>query len=148
MGEVPLCPMQVQIQKLSPVLVEFDVEVAVERVKHELDKAYTNVAKTARVRGFRPGKAPRSVLVHMFGAKIAQDVAQRLVDETFPQVVNEQKLQPVSPPAIEPQKLEDNRPFSYKARFEIVPEISGVNYEELPAKRTKIKVTDEQLGEE
>jgi trigger factor len=140
--------MQVQVQKLSPVLVEFDVQVAAERVRSELEKAYNSVAKTAKVRGFRPGKAPRRVLAHMFGARIAADVAQRLVDETFPKAVSEQKLQPVSSPAIEPQRIEDNQPFSYKARFEIIPEIASVSYDGLGAKRAKLNVTDEQVEEE
>jgi trigger factor len=140
--------MQVQVQKLSPVLVEFDVQVAADRVKSEVEKAYNSVAKSAKVRGFRPGKAPRSVLSHMFGARIAADVAQRLVDETFPKAVSEQKLQPVSSPAIEPQKLEENRPFSYKARFEIIPEIASVNYDGLGAKRAKADVADAQVDEE
>jgi|RhiMethySRZTD1v2_1073278.scaffolds.fasta_scaffold66544_2 trigger factor len=140
--------MQVQVQKLSPVLVEFDVQVGADRVKSELDKAYANVAKSARVRGFRPGKAPRSVLVHMFGPRVSADVAQRLVDETFPKAVSEQNLQPVNSPAIEPQRIQDNQPFSYKARFEIVPEIASVEYDGLAAKRPKHEIKDEQIDEE
>lgn len=140
--------MQVQLQKLSPVLVELDVQVAADRVKDEIDKAFAAVAKNARVRGFRPGKAPRKVLAHMFGARIAADVAQRLVDETFPQAVSKENVQPVSSPAIEPQKVEENKPFSYKARFEIVPFIESVKYDGLEAKRPKIEVKDEQIAEE
>jgi trigger factor len=140
--------MQVNVQRLSPVLVEFDVQVAADRVKTEVEKAYSNVAKSAKVRGFRPGKAPRKVLSHVFGPRIAADVAQRLVDETFPQAVSEHKLQPVSSPAIEPQKLIDNQPFSYKARFEIIPEIAEVKYEGLEAKRDKVEVADAELDEE
>jgi trigger factor len=140
--------MQVNVQRLSPVLVEFDVQVAADRVKSEVEKAYLSVAKSAKVRGFRPGKAPRKVLSHVFGTRIAADVAQRLVDETFPQAISDHKLQPVSSPAIEPQKLVDNQPFSYKARFEIIPEISEVKYEGLEAKRNKVEVTDEQVAEE
>ena len=79
--------MQVNVQRLSPVLVEFDVQVAADRVKTEVEKAYVTVAKSAKVRGFRPGKAPRKVLSHVFGPRIAADVAQKLVDETFPQAV-------------------------------------------------------------
>ena len=139
--------MQVTVQKLSPVLVEFDVQVAADRVKKELDKAYTSVSKSARVRGFRPGKAPRRVLAHMFGARIAADVAQRLVDETFPQAVSKENLQPVNSPAIEPQEVLDNQPFSYKARFEVVPEIESVSYEGLTAKRPPVKVEDKQIDE-
>ncbi|HMJ14507.1 MAG TPA: trigger factor, partial [Polyangiaceae bacterium] len=140
--------MQVNVQRLSAVLVEFDVQVAAERVKTEVEKAYSSVAKSAKVRGFRPGKAPRKVLSHVFGSRIAADVAQRLVDETFPQAVSEHKLQPVSSPAIEPQKLVDNQPFSYKARFEVIPEIADVKYEGLEAKRDKVAVSDEELEED
>lgn len=140
--------MQVQVSKLSPVLVEFDVQIAADRVSSELDKAYNSVAKSAKVRGFRPGRAPKKVLTHIFGDRIARDVAQRLVDETFPQAVSEQKLQPVSSPAFEPQQLSEKQPFSYKARFEIIPEIENVEYDGLEAKRPKLEVTDQQVDEE
>lgn len=140
--------MQVNVQRLSPVLVEFDVQVAADRVKTELTKAYNQVAKSARVPGFRPGKAPRRVLAHMFGARVAADVAQRLVDETFPEAVSKQNLQPVTQPAIEPQKLVEDQPFSYKARVEVLPEIADVKYTDLPAKRPKIEVTEEAIQAE
>ena len=140
--------MQVNVQRLSPVLVEFDVEVGVAQVTSELEKAYNQVARTAKVRGFRPGKAPRKVLTHLYGARIAADVAQKLVDETFPQAVTEQKLQPVTSPAVEAQGVEVNKPFSYKARVEVLPEIASVSYEGLVAKRPKVEVSDESIDKE
>lgn len=139
--------MQVNVQRLSPVLVEFDVEIAVDRVKSEVEKAYTSVAKTARVSGFRPGRAPRKVLAHLYGPRIAADVAQRLVDETYPQAISEQKLQPVTDPAIEPRRLEEGKAFGYKARVEVLPLIEGVKYDGLEAKRTKVEVSPEQVTE-
>ena len=140
--------MQVNVQKLSPVLVEFDVQIAADRVGTEIDKAYATLGKRAKVRGFRPGKAPRKVLQHMFGARVAADVAQRLVDETFPKAVSEQKLQPINQPAIEPQAVREKQPFQYKARFEIIPQIDAVAYAGLVAKRPKIDVTSEQIASE
>ncbi len=140
--------MQVNVQKLSPVLVEFNVSVPADRVKSELDRAYTSVARNARVRGFRPGKAPRKVLVHMFGARIAADVAQRLVDDTFPKAIDEKQLQPVSSPDFEPQKIVESEPFVYKARFEVVPEIEALKYDALEAKRPKVDVTQEMIQAE
>ena len=139
--------MQVNVQRLSPVLVEFDVEIAVDRVKSEVEKAYTSVAKTARVSGFRPGRAPRKVLAHLYGPRIAADVAQRLVDETYPQAISEQKLQPVTDPAIEPRRLEEGKAFGYKARVEVLPVIEGVKYDGLEAKRAKVEVSPEQITE-
>jgi trigger factor len=143
-----MAEMQVNVSRLSPVLVEFDVEVGVARVTTELEKAYSQVARTAKVRGFRPGKAPRKVLSHLYGARIAADVAQKLVDETFPQAVTDQKLQPVTSPAVESQGVEENKPFSYKARVEVLPEITGVTYEGLGAKRPKIDISAEEIDKE
>lgn len=140
--------MQVNVQRLSPVLVEFNVEVAAERVHAEVDKAFSALARSAKVRGFRPGKAPRKVLSHLYGNRVAADVAQRLVDETFQAAVAEQKLQPISSPAFEPQKLEDNQRFTYKARFEVLPTIESVTYEGLAGKRPKVAATEEQIAAE
>jgi trigger factor len=140
--------MQVQVHKLSPVLVEFDVQVATDRVKTEIDKAFAAVAKNARIRGFRPGRAPRQVLAHMFGARINADVTQKLVDESFQQAVTNENLTPVNQPAIEPQPLEENKPFAYKARFEIIPLIESVNYDGLKATRPKAEVTKDQIQAE
>lgn len=142
-------PMQVNVQKLSPVLIEFAVEVEPDRVKAELDKAYNTLAKTARVRGFRPGKAPRKILAQMFGPRVAADVAQKLVEETWPQALSDQKVNPINEPSFEPAtEVKRNAAFSYKARFEVVPTIDAVEYDGLAAKRQKQEVTDEDIDRE
>lgn len=140
--------MQVSVEKLSPVLVEFQIEVPAERVNEEIDRAYKTLQRTARVRGFRPGKAPRDVLAHVFGERVAMDVTQRLVDATLPKALSEQNVQPLSQPAIEPQKLESNSSFQYKARFEVRPEIETVDYEGIEAKRPATEVTDAMIEQE
>src|SRR5262245_42806780 len=140
--------MQITVQRLSPVVVQFSVEIDKARVESEVEKAYSSVAKSARVRGFRPGKAPRRVLSHMYGARIAKDVADKLVEETYPKAVSDQKLQPVTQPAIERKEIVEGQPFTYTARVEVLPEIATVNYDGLAAKRTKVAVTDEQVTSE
>jgi len=140
--------MQITVQRLSPVVVQFNVEIDKARVESEVEKAYSSVAKNAKVRGFRPGKAPRRVLSHMYGARIAKEVADKLVEETYPKAVSDQKLQPVTQPAIEAKSLVDGEPFSYTARVEVLPLIESVKYDGLPAKRAAIKVSDEQVTEE
>ena len=141
-------PMQVTVQRLSPVVVQFNVEIDSDRVKTEVDKAYSNVAKNAKVRGFRPGKAPRRVLSHVYGPRIAKDVADLLVEETYQKAVSDQKLQPVSNPAIERKALVEDQPFSYTVRVEVLPTIESVKYEGLEAKRVKNAVTDENVKAE
>jgi trigger factor len=140
--------MLISANQLSPVLLELNVQVDADRVREELDKAYQQLARGATVRGFRKGKAPRKVLRHMFGARVAADVAQRLVDETYAKAVDEQKVQAVSQPAIESQAINENEPFSYKARVEILPKIDSVVFEGFNVKRPSTAVTDEQIDEQ
>ena len=140
--------MQTSAQHLSPVLLELNIQIDAERVRAELDKAYQQLSRQARVRGYRPGKAPRSVLRHMFGARVAADVAQRLVDETYPQAVDEQKVQTVSRPAIESQAVNENEPFSYKARVEILPKIDSVKFEGLKVARPSVAVPEDKIEEQ
>jgi len=140
--------MQVTVQRLSPVVVEFNIQIESDRVKTEVEKAYTAVARNAKVSGFRPGKAPRKVLSHVYGPRIARDVADLLVEETYPQALNEQKVQPVGNPAIERKTFVEDQPFSYTARVEVLPSIESVTYEGLTAKRTKVEVTAEQVTAE
>jgi trigger factor len=140
--------MQVAAEKLSPVLLELAVTVDAERVGAELTKAYKKLARTARVRGFRPGKAPRRVLSQVYGARISRDVAQQLVEETYQKALEGQNVQAVSQPAIETQVIKENAAFEYKARVEIVPEIEAVQYEGFEVQALGTEVTDELLDAE
>ncbi len=140
--------MEISANQLSPVLLELKVEVDADRVRAELDKAYNQLARGARVRGFRPGKAPRKVLRHMYGQRVAQDVARRLVDETYPEAVGGQNVQAVSQPAIESDKVVENGSFSYKARVEVLPKIESVQYTAFQVKRQSVDVADAEVDEQ
>jgi len=140
--------MQVNVQQLSPVLVEFQVEIPADRVKVEVDKAYQALQKTARVKGFRPGKAPRDILTHLFGERVSMDVTRKLVDDTLNKALTEKNVQPLSQPDIEPQKLAAGTNFSYRARFEVRPEIASVTYDGFEVTRPSITVSDEMMSEQ
>jgi trigger factor len=140
--------MQATVQKISPVLVELSVEVPAEAVRQEVDKAYSNLAKKAHVRGFRPGKAPRNVLTQLFGSQVHNDVAKTIVDTTLPQVLTEKKVTPVTRPTVEPGKVSVTEAFSYKARFEVQPEIGEVKYEGFELVRPALQATDKMVDEQ
>jgi trigger factor len=140
--------MQVNVEKLSPVLMEFQVEVPADRVKDEVDKAMVALQRTARVRGFRPGKAPRHILAHLYGGRIYADVAQRLVDSTLSKALADKQVQPLSQPAIAPNELKPDDAFSYKARFEVRPDIAQVKWEGFEVKRPKLTIEDAMIDAE
>jgi trigger factor len=140
--------MQVTVEKLSPVLLEVQVQVPAERVRSEVEKAYAALQRTARIKGYRPGKAPRQVLVHLFGGRIHADVAQRLVDSTLNQALADQQVQPLSQPAIAPNELRPDNDFSYKARFEVRPEITEVKWEGFEVKRPSTTPSEDMIDAE
>jgi trigger factor len=140
--------MQVTVEKLSPVLLELQIEVSAEQVKNEVDKAYAALQRTARVRGFRPGKAPRQILAHLYGGRIHADVTQRLVDSTLNKALADKQVQPLNQPAIAPSELRPDDTFSYKARFEVRPEIAGLRWEGFEVKRNVTAPTDAMIDAE
>jgi trigger factor len=141
-------PMQVTVQRISPVLVELSIEIPADAVKAEVDKAYLNLAKKAHVRGFRPGKAPRNVLSHLYGPQVQNDVAKAIVDTTLPQVLTEKQVTPVTRPTVETGAVSATEVFSYKARFEVQPDIEEVKYDGFQLYRPTLEPTDAMVDEQ
>jgi trigger factor len=140
--------MQVHVEKLSPVLVEFQIQVPAETVLTELEKSYQELMRTARVRGFRKGKAPKHVIRQLYGRAVHADVAQRLMDRSLQTALTEREIQPLTQPSVEPTELKAKEAFSFKARFEVRPEISKVEWEKLDARRPKVEVDDKRVDDE
>ncbi|MBM4357479.1 MAG: trigger factor [Deltaproteobacteria bacterium] len=140
--------MEVQVEKLSPVLMELQIQVPADKVASEVEGAINSLQKTARVRGFRPGKAPRQVVVQLYGQAVRADVARRLMDSTLQQALGDKGIQPLNQPTVEPAQLESKKPFSFKARFEVRPEIVKVDWKGLAATKPSVAVTDESVKTE
>ena len=141
--------MEVTVQRISPVVMELSVQIPADSVKAQVDKAYVNLGKKAHVKGFRPGKAPRDVLSRLFGAQVANDVANQIVNDTLPKVLSEKNLTPVSQPSVEAgEAIDPKKAFSYKARFEVQPEIEDVKYEGFELYKPKVEVPDSAIDEQ
>src|SRR5271155_978975 len=127
--------------------MELAVEVSSDDVRAQVEKAYASLQKKARVRGFRPGKAPRRVLAHLYGPQVTSDVVNALVTDTLPKALSEKQLQPINQPQVEAGKFEQGAAFGYKARFEVQPEIEEVVYEGLELVRPTTVATPEAVDE-
>ncbi len=75
--------MQVTVEDLSSVKKILRIEIPEDKVVSELDASYQNLKKTAKVKGFRPGKTPRSVLKRMFKKDVHADVSSKLIQDSF-----------------------------------------------------------------
>jgi trigger factor len=140
--------MQVTVSRISPVVLELSIEVSKETVATEVERAYVTLAKRAFVKGFRPGKTPRPVLKQLFAPQVASDVAQALVQTTLPQALTQEKVTPINQPMVELGAVSTELPFSYKARFEVQPELENVRFEGFELERPFAEVDDVRVDEE
>ncbi|MCJ7771679.1 MAG: trigger factor, partial [Desulfobacterales bacterium] len=121
------------------------IEIPKDEVIRELDKAYNDLKKKAKVKGFRPGKAPRNVLERLFKNDVYADVSTKILQSSFIDAIKETNLNIVGNPRIDPPELINDKPYKYKATVEIMPEISDIDYKGLSLKKNLYKVNNEDI---
>jgi trigger factor len=137
--------MQVTVENVSSVKKTLHIEIPQEEVARELEKAYTELKKKAKVKGFRPGKVPRSVLERLFKRDVHADVSSRLIQNSFIDAIKETDLKIVGTPALDPPELNDSQPYKYDAAVEIAPNIADIDYKGLSLQRTNYKVSEKEI---
>ena len=141
--------MQSEIREISPVLVEVTVEVPWDRIQKDLNDTYKELGKTARVRGFRPGKVPRDVVKQMYGRQVAAQVTGTLVEQGLMEAVQKHELHIVAQPEMEEApELEKGKPLTFKAKVEVRPKIDQVAIDELEAWQKPIDVPNADVDAE
>jgi trigger factor len=118
------------------------IRVPTSEIESEIAARLKKVGKTARLKGFRPGKVPAKVLRQRYGAQIRQEVLADVIRASFSRAVSQAQLTPAGGPAIEPLQGSDDGHFSYRAVFEVYPEITLAGVESLEIERPVVEVTD------
>jgi trigger factor len=142
--------MKIQVENLSPVEKKVTVEIDPDRVASELARAYQSLGRRVKLKGFRPGKAPRHVLERNFREEVEAEVLESLVQDTFAQAVREQSIDAVAPPRVQVGEggLAGGRPLAYTARVEVKPRLEPRDYRGLRAPRQTAEVTDQMVADE
>ncbi|MEJ2170364.1 MAG: trigger factor, partial [Desulfobacterales bacterium] len=137
--------MQVSVEDINTVKKTLHIEIPEADVVRELDKAYKEIQKRAKIRGFRPGKVPRSVVVRLFKKDVHADVTSKLIQSSFMDALKETDLKIVGTPQLDPPELMDSGSYRYDATVEISPDIGDIDYSGLSLKRTNYKVSEEEI---
>jgi trigger factor len=134
--------MQVNVEAGEGLEKRLKVDLPAERLDREVDKRLQQLARTVRMDGFRPGKVPLRVVRQRFAARVREEVAGDLVQATFLEAAAQEKLRPAGAPRIEIHDAGTEGGFAYTATFEVVPEVSVANADQLEVKRPAAEVTD------
>lgn len=139
--------MKIDVDELSPVQRKVRVELPAETVAKEFSRAYKNLGQRVRVKGFRSGKIPRTVLQGIYGDEVKVEVKSHLVEESLGEVIKERRLEIVSRPEVEANELNESGAFSFSAVFEVKPEIQVKDYLGIELEKVKLSIPEEQIDD-
>lgn len=99
------------------------VRVPTDEIEREVDTRLKKVGRTARLKGFRPGKVPLKIVRQRYGGQIRNEVVSDVIRNSYARAVRQEELNPAGGPEIEPISTGGEDHFSYRATFEVFPEI-------------------------
>jgi trigger factor len=134
--------MQVSVETTSALERQMTITVPAERIDNDVDKRVQQTARTVRIDGFRPGKVPLKVVKQRYGAGIRQDVVGEVVQKSFFEAVQQEKVMPAGSPKIEFKNDEDGKDFQFVATFEVYPEITLADFSSAEIEKQTSDVTD------
>lgn len=124
---------------------EIELEIPADNVQKAADKITRDIARVARIPGFRPGKAPATLVRRRFASDIEGEVVQSLVPEYLRKALDEKKILPVTDPQVDKVEFKEGEPLRFHAIFEVLPEFTLADYKNLEVQIDAVDVNDAQV---
>jgi len=125
-----------------------EVIVPASEVNAEFSKVIAKLTPKVKIPGFRPGKAPKSVLLSRYEREIQSEVAEALVNKHFMEAAAAAGTQPISRPALEKVELKEGAEGKFSARFDVAPEVVIPEYKGLAVLKQKRRIDDAAVAEQ
>ena len=139
--------MMVTVESTGTLERRMRVELPAERIEKEVESRLKSVGKTAKIKGFRPGKVPAKVVRQRFGTQVRQEVLTELMGQSYRDAVVQENLSPVANPRIEPEVSDKGDGFAFVATFEVLPEFTLKGLDKIEVTRPEIDISDEDCDD-
>jgi trigger factor len=141
--------MKANWEKIEKNVGVLDVEVEAERFAEALDRAFRKVVKKVNVPGFRRGKVPRVIFEARFGVEsLYQDAIDILLPDAYSDAVEQTGIEPVARPDVDVEQIGKGKPFKFKAKVTVKPEVTLGEYKGLEVPAAETEVTEEEVAKE
>ncbi len=137
--------MQVSVESIGKLERRMQVQVPAERVSKEIATRLKHLSRTARLNGFRPGKAPLTVIRQQFGQQVHREVIGELLQSSFTEAVTQEQLAPAGNPHIEPKTIGEGQDLTYVATFEVFPEVALQPIDSLEVERVSADIAESDI---
>ena len=139
--------MQVTVESTGTLERRMRVELPAERIEQEVASRLQSVGRTAKLKGFRPGKVPPKVVKQRYGKQIREEVLSELLQKSYTDAVMQENLNPAGGPQIETEDNKDDNSFAYVATFEIMPQIELKDLDKIEVEVPDITIADKDMDE-
>jgi trigger factor len=140
--------MKISVEEISETARKVHVELPEDTVNRHLKKAYQLLNRTAKVRGFRPGKVPLAILKRQYADQVHHEVGLELVNETLMEAVEQTDIEAVGQSDLDREPLQEGEPFRYSFIVEVRPEVVVNDYKKIPAQKKQPVVNEEEVDAE
>ncbi len=134
--------MQVSVEASSKFERRLTVVVPVEKINEAFNNRINHLAKNAKIAGFRPGKAPLTVVKQRYGETAQQEALSEVIKSSLYAALDQEKLTPISVPTVEPKMVMPNQPLEFVATFEVFPPLENVRFELATLEKEVATITD------
>lgn len=140
--------MVVKVEEVSPVKKKLSFDVPWDDVKKEMDAVYREVNRTAKVKGFRKGKVPRTILENLYKDYAESETITKLIERLYFEALQANDIMAVNHPDIEQaQGIEQEKNFTFSATVEVAPVVEPTGYTDLALEKIERDVTEKDVGD-
>ncbi|MFM7482241.1 MAG: trigger factor [Candidatus Methylopumilus sp.] len=139
--------MATALETLSNLERRITVKVPIEPLQKEMSSRFQRLTRTAKVPGFRPGKAPLKMIEQQYGPQIKEEVFAKAIETSFGQAIQENKLRVAGMPNIQHKPLNQvHDDFEYTATFEVFPEVTLSDFKAASVEKPVAQITDQDIN--
>lgn len=137
--------MQVSVENTGSLGRAMTVSIPADEVEEKIQTRLKNLAKNAKLPGFRPGKAPLKIIDQQYGEQVLQEVAGSLIESSLHEAFNQENLIPAGTPDIEPKSMERGKDIEFTASFDVYPEVEKLDLAGVEIRRPVCEISDEDI---
>jgi len=138
--------MQVSVETTQGLERQVTITIPADKIDSEVKSRLRDLAKRQRIDGFRPGKAPVSIIQKRYGMAVLQEVAGVQMQRHFYEAIIANKLTPEGSPTFAPGQLAQGKDLEFKATFEVYPEVEVKNLDKIEVNKPVVEIADADLA--
>lgn len=140
--------MQVTVENPGGLQRRLTVQLPADEVQEQIDSRLREIGKTAKLKGFRPGRVPMKVLRQRFGPSVRNEVVSKTMESSLMEAIQQESLKPASNPVIESMpEVKSKQDFEFTATIEVMPEVGDIDVAKLEVEQPDTKVTDADIDD-